>query len=83
MEARTASINTQARTRLATRDCETRSTSITGPHSVLQQRSGTHADLDAVEGYWLRLIDANRQHLADPTNPDLLFSGQQLELPPR
>lgn len=51
--------------------------------AVLQERSGTPADLEAVEGYWHRLVATNRQNLADPTNPDLLFTGQQLSLPPR
>ena len=32
--------------------------------------------------YWSALIDGNRAVLADPTNPSLLFVGQQLALPP-
>jgi nucleoid-associated protein YgaU len=32
--------------------------------------------------YWLALIDANHALLADPANPSLLFTGQQLRLPP-
>jgi hypothetical protein len=35
-----------------------------------------------VAPYWQRLVDANRAELADPTNPDLLFVGQTLRLPP-
>jgi hypothetical protein len=31
--------------------------------------------------YWQSLVDANRATLADPENPDLLFSGQVLTLP--
>jgi len=31
--------------------------------------------------YWRSLIDANRATLADPGNPDLLYSGQVLTLP--
>lgn len=51
--------------------------------AVLQQRAGTPADLEAVEAYWHRLVETNRPNLADPTNPDLLFTGQQLSLPLR
>jgi nucleoid-associated protein YgaU len=32
--------------------------------------------------YWRSLIDANRQSLHDPDNPDLLFPGQVLVVPP-
>jgi hypothetical protein len=32
--------------------------------------------------YWRALIDANRSVLPDPDNPDLLFPGVQLTLPP-
>jgi hypothetical protein len=32
--------------------------------------------------YWRRLIERNRARLADPGQPDLLFVGQQIELPP-
>jgi len=35
-----------------------------------------------VHAYWQRLIAANRSVLADPDDPDLLFTGQQLILPP-
>lgn len=35
-----------------------------------------------VRRYWLQLIEANRDRLADPANPDLLIPGQQLRLPP-
>jgi nucleoid-associated protein YgaU len=34
-----------------------------------------------VARYWRSLIAANRHVLADPDNPDLLFSGQVLTLP--
>ncbi len=36
-----------------------------------------------VATYWRRLVDANRATLVDPANPDLLFAGQVLVLPPR
>ena len=34
-----------------------------------------------VLGSWLALIDANRDRLTDPDDPDLLFPGQVLRLP--
>ncbi|MEZ5266408.1 MAG: LysM peptidoglycan-binding domain-containing protein [Acidimicrobiales bacterium] len=51
--------------------------------AVLQERAGTPADLEAVEAYWRLLVETNRPGLADPSNPDLLFTGQQLTLPLR
>lgn len=35
-----------------------------------------------VLGYWQTLLDANHERLVDPTNPDLVFPGQVLVLPP-
>lgn len=32
--------------------------------------------------YWRTLVKANQQQLADSKNPDLLFAGQVIELPP-
>lgn len=32
--------------------------------------------------YWRQLIEVNRQRLVDPANPDLLYPGQVLTLPP-
>ena len=32
--------------------------------------------------YWRAVVDANRPQLADPANPDLLFAGQTIALPP-
>jgi hypothetical protein len=43
---------------------------------------GADPDDAAVRSYWLRLIEANRSILVDPSNPDLLFVGQTLTLPP-
>ena len=37
---------------------------------------------DDVADYWMTLIEANRRRLHDPANPDLLFPGQTLDLPP-
>ena len=36
----------------------------------------------AVIDYWHRLIERNRSRLPDPTNPDLLWTGLELVLPP-
>jgi hypothetical protein len=36
-----------------------------------------------VSRYWRRLVDANRDRLVDPGNPDLLLPGQTLTLPAR
>jgi nucleoid-associated protein YgaU len=33
-------------------------------------------------GYWAALVAANRPLLPDPADPDLIFSGQVLVLPP-
>jgi hypothetical protein len=35
-----------------------------------------------VARYWQRLVEANRPHLVDPDNPDLLVPGQQVVVPP-
>ena len=36
----------------------------------------------AVDDYWRRLVELNRSRLVDPANPDLLYPGQVLVLPP-
>lgn len=46
------------------------------------QASGRPAGDAEVAVYWRRLIEQNRSRLADPGNPDLLFPGQRLDLPP-
>ncbi|MEA3217179.1 MAG: resuscitation-promoting factor RpfA [Acidimicrobiia bacterium] len=43
------------------------------------QRPGTD---DEITTYWLRLVQLNRAELADPDNPDLVFPGQTIRLPP-
>jgi hypothetical protein len=43
------------------------------------QRPGTE---DEIRTYWLRLVQLNRGELADPDNPDLVFPGQTIRLPP-
>lgn len=35
-----------------------------------------------VDPYWRAVIEANRDRLRDPANPDLVFAGQVLVLPP-
>lgn len=37
---------------------------------------------DEVTVYWASVVAANRSRLADPTNPDLVFSGEIVVLPP-
>ncbi len=32
--------------------------------------------------YWSTLVEANRERLADPANPDLVFAGQVIVVPP-
>lgn len=47
----------------------------------LEHASGSPPrDADVVV-YWRRLIDHNRDRLADPANPDLLYPGQRLVVP--
>jgi nucleoid-associated protein YgaU len=44
---------------------------------------GTHAVTPGVQlDYWHRLIAANGDRLVDAGNPDLLYPGQVLVLPP-
>jgi hypothetical protein len=45
---------------------------------VLEDRGTSTRELTA---FWARFIDANRDRLADPHNPDLLFPGQELIVP--
>lgn len=42
---------------------------------------GGPVDDATVTDYWQRLVDANRDRLADADNPDLIYPGQQFELP--
>jgi hypothetical protein len=44
--------------------------------------AGFGHDEEDVLAYWSRLVAANRARLVDPANPDLLFPGQVLVLPP-
>jgi hypothetical protein len=48
---------------------------------VLGEALGRPVDDGEVAGYWRRLVAANRERLADPANPDLLFAGDLLVVP--
>ncbi len=45
---------------------------------VLETAWGRAASDDDVTPYWQRLVEANRDRLADPANPDLVYPGQRL-----
>lgn len=49
---------------------------------TLTARLGRAASDDEVRPYWQALIDLNRDGLADPSNPSLVFPGQVVRLPP-
>ncbi|GAC1533460.1 MAG: hypothetical protein NVS3B12_12870 [Acidimicrobiales bacterium] len=49
--------------------------------TVTRRHTGT-AELGAVDRYWRAVIELNRSSLPDPANPDLLFSGMEIRLPP-
>jgi nucleoid-associated protein YgaU len=52
--------------------------------SIAAQTAHAHgvAGQAAVGAYWWRVVTANRAHLPDPDNPDLLFPGDLVRLPP-
>jgi hypothetical protein len=50
--------------------------------ATLERHLGAPPDDAAVAAYLGRLIDANRDRLAVPDDPDLLFAGQELLVPP-
>lgn len=62
-------------------------TAATGDHlwglaaQALSDHRGAAPSDDEVMGYWQRLIEANRERLADPANPDLIYPGQEFVLP--
>jgi hypothetical protein len=43
---------------------------------------GRPTDDRSVDRYWRTLVEHNRSILADPGNPSLIFTGQQIALPP-
>ncbi|MFA9432656.1 LysM peptidoglycan-binding domain-containing protein [Egicoccus sp. AB-alg2] len=47
----------------------------------LTDAHGTSPDDAQVVVHWRQLVEDNRDRLADPDNPDLLFPGQRLALP--
>ena len=49
--------------------------------TVADARAGAAPSEAEVTAYWRRLVDANRDRLAAPANPDLLLPGQRLVLP--
>jgi hypothetical protein len=50
--------------------------------AVLAEAWGRPPTDREITPYWRSLVDANRSRLADPGNPDLIFSGQVLDVPP-
>lgn len=50
--------------------------------SLVEEVSGDGIGATAVAPYWRLLIAENRAGLADPSNPDLLFPGDRLVVPP-
>jgi nucleoid-associated protein YgaU len=50
--------------------------------STLRERRGPAVSEDDVRRYWTELVERNRDRLADPSNPDLIFAGQVFVLPP-
>jgi nucleoid-associated protein YgaU len=49
--------------------------------STISAQTTGGPDDEAVGRYWLRLVEANRDRLPVPGNPDLLYPGTVLELP--
>lgn len=49
---------------------------------VLAEREGGEPSEATVRALWVRLIEANRDRLVDPEDPDLILPGQRLVLPP-
>lgn len=51
-------------------------------HRVLADAWGRAPSARETDPYWRALVEANRSRLADADNPDLLFAGQVLAVPP-
>lgn len=49
---------------------------------LLSAAHGRPADDVEIAPYWRLLVEVNRDRLVDPDNPDLLFEGQELRVPP-
>jgi len=43
---------------------------------------GRSADADEIDGYWRLVVELNRASLLAPHDPDLVYTGQVIELPP-
>lgn len=50
--------------------------------AVMAQAKGRPPQISELGPYWEAVVDANRGRLADPDNPDLLFPGQVMTVPP-
>ena len=50
--------------------------------TVLEQAWGRPASDAEIDPYWRALVELNRSRLADPSNPDLVYPGQVLAVPP-
>lgn len=50
--------------------------------NTLSTHLGRVATDDEVDPYWRAVVELNRSSLLDPCDPDLVFSGQVIELPP-
>jgi hypothetical protein len=50
--------------------------------TLAEARPGQAVSNRAIAAYLDVLIDANRSRLADPDNPDLVYPGQVMVLPP-
>jgi hypothetical protein len=49
---------------------------------TLEAQFGPERAEPLIDKYWRALIELNRDSLADPQNPDLVYVGQVIELPP-
>ena len=49
--------------------------------SVLAGRLGYQPDERQVASLWLQVVEANRAHLPDPANPNLIFAGEVVDVP--
>lgn len=48
---------------------------------TLEARLGREPTDAEVRPHWLRIVENNRDRLADPSNPSLLYAGQQIAVP--
>jgi nucleoid-associated protein YgaU len=50
--------------------------------AIAEQRLGHPPTVAEIDGVWRVLIDANRAQLPNPADPDLLYVGIVLTIPP-